>query len=128
MSIRRDADKWAEIAHERISNKLRKEKIYDTYALINSLKVEVSEQNNGNTFRGRITYNAYGIYPHLGVGKGVTGTDIAKLTGSKRKPKRWTKAVALEKNRFYEIMRDSFLKHNQVDIIKILVESLPLNF
>ena len=66
-----DIQKWAEITIERWQQRIRKFKVYNTFALLNSFQSHVETSSNGDPEKIVFTYMYYGMFPQLGVGKGV---------------------------------------------------------
>ena len=74
--------KAAEIIAENLGQSIIQRGVIDTQALLQSLDWKVI----GNTIH--ILYNYYGMYPDMGVGRGVKIADVRDFS-SKRKRKRW---------------------------------------
>lgn len=103
INIRQLAKEFPIIGKKEMSERLRK------------LRIGVSgEFESSMTFRGKVLVNGvmleidylfYGMFPDLGIGKGMTTDDVsvAKLVGSGRKKKNWTRKLAHFRHRLGEL-------------------------
>lgn len=103
INIRQLAKEFPIIGKKEMAERFRKLKIGDSGDLLNDM-----------TFRGKVLVNGvmleidyyfYGMFPDMGVGKGSAGEDvaIAKLIGSGRKRKNWTRGLAHFRHRLGEL-------------------------
>ena len=100
---------WRDIAVEEIRKKMAKLKVHDTYELIRSVQMYISD-HGADSYKATLLYNYYGIFPDMGVGKGQQAFDVSvnKLAGSTRKRKNWTREIAAQRHRFGEVLADNF--------------------
>jgi len=123
--------KWRDIAVEQIKKSLSKHKVHDTYALIRSVQMYI-QATGADSYKATLLYNYYGIFPDMGVGKGVSfgETSVAKLSGSRRKRKNWTKEIAHQRHRFGEVMAsrlaDSAVEKVSTSIREVRVVNINL--
>lgn len=111
MSIKKDtAEAWLKIAVQEIKDKINKLKVRDTGALFNSVHGSIQEISGGDAYKASLLYNYYGIFPDMGVGKGIQKGDanVGKLLGFKRKAKPWTREIAAQRHRFKEVMTTAY--------------------
>ena len=110
--------KWTSITILRLKSSLAKNNVGKTQKLLNSFTQSVNT-GNGDYLKIIITYMYYGIFPDMGVGKGI---NIAKaLTGGKFKRKR---KVWYSKTIGQEISKLSFFMAKKAgnDAAKILLD------
>lgn len=109
-----ELDKAAQIITERLGASIGKHNISDTQALLESLDWKVI----GNTIH--ILYNYYGVMREMGVGRGVTLSEVA---GSNRKPKKWaTKVLYREVVRLNQFVAEQMGKRT-VDVVANISQS-----
>lgn len=77
---------WAEIVIQRWLSKISKLDVIETSELMRSFTSAVSTDAKGNPEKVAFTFLYYGIFPDMGVGKGVTYEQIGQ---SNRTPKPW---------------------------------------
>ena len=77
---------WADIVIERWMAKISKLKIIETSELLRSFTSQVHMDANGDASKIVFTFLYYGIFPDMGVGKGVT---YEKVSQSNRRAKPW---------------------------------------
>lgn len=91
---------WAKITIERLQNRIRKNKIGHSNALINSLTFDIIAATGGERDKIIFLHNFYGMFVDMGVGRGVSisnrkdyGNDRKlesnKHLGRHRRPKKW---------------------------------------
>ncbi len=102
---------WGEIAKERLADSVEKHRVTDTHALMASIDVAAA------TDQVHISYNYYGMFVDMGVGKGVKLGDVrfnaeqkrAGIGGSRRKPKKWySKTIFREVAKLGDILASHF--------------------
>ena len=77
---------WADIVIERWMAKISKLKIIETSELLRSFTSQVHMDANGDASKIVFTFLYYGIFPDMGVGKGVP---YEKVSQSNRRAKPW---------------------------------------
>lgn len=93
---------WADIVIERWQKRMKKLKIGNSNALLRSFMSSIEVDANGNAQKIAFTYLYYGIFPDMGVGKGVP---LDKIATSNRTPKPWKNAVvSREVSKLQEIL------------------------
>lgn len=129
MTPQQVAQGWAPIAHQEIVAKLRQLKVHDTFELINTLKVTIDALSGGDMIKATVMYRYYGIYPDMGVGRGVGGgdTDVNKLIGGTRKPKRWTREIAAQRHRLIELVYEAYANRSG-EALAGLIKDVTLKF
>jgi len=92
LNISLTVEAWADIVLDRWLRKLDTMKIRDTYELVNSFMMQVKSDAGNNPERIEFAFNYYGKFVDMGVGKGISLTDIGQVE-SRRKPKKWYSPV-----------------------------------
>jgi hypothetical protein len=106
---------WAKIVIEQWVRKIRQLKIMHTRSLLQSFHHYVNTQANGNPDLIIFTFNYYGKFVDLGVGKGVT---YDKIELSNRKPKPWySKTFYSQLMKLWEILQERYCEKAQFEII-----------
>lgn len=115
INIRQLAKEFPEIGKKEMADRFRKLKIGQSGDLLNDM-----------TFRGKVLVNGvmleidyyfYGMFPDMGVGNGITLDDVtvARLVGSGRKKKNWTRKLAHFRHRlgelYTELAADEITQH-----------------
>lgn len=77
---------WAEIVIQRWISKISRLNVIDTGELMRSFTSQVYTDANGDASKIVFTFLYYGIFPDMGVGKGVP---FEKVGQSNRVPKPW---------------------------------------
>lgn len=126
--VYRSAKDWLPIAVKEIRAKLKKLKVEDSGTLIRELKGSIREVTAGSVYKAEILYHYYGIFPDMGVGKGVTRDEVRlqKMLSGGRKRKPWTREVAHQGYRFGEIMGRAMADYAVENISKSLQKKIVL--
>lgn len=124
MSKKQTADQWLKYAIVEIRKRIKKYKVEDTGALYREVTGSIQELSGGDAYKAEILHRYYGIFPDRGTGRGQSSDDvaIAKLVGSGRKRKPWTRAIAAQSHRFGEVMAEEMAK-TQIEKIKGSLDS-----
>lgn len=77
---------WADITIQRWESKISKLNIIETSELLRSFTSHVELDAKGDPFKITFTFLYYGIFPDMGVGKGVT---YEQVSDSNRRAKPW---------------------------------------
>lgn len=77
---------WAEIVIQRWLSKISRLDVIDTGELMRSFTSQVITDAAGNADKIAFTFLYYGIFPDMGVGKGITSDRVGQ---SSRRPKPW---------------------------------------
>jgi len=103
INIRALAKEFPEIAKKEMGERFRTLKIGVTGDLLNGMNFRGKVLVNG--LMVEIDYLYYGMYTDRGLGKGITGGDVAvaRLIGSGRKKKNWTRKLAGFRHRLGEL-------------------------
>jgi len=80
------AQEWADIVLERWIRNISRLKIKETGELLRSLQAHVEQDANGNPSKITFAFMYYGIFPDMGVGRGVKYDEVVS---SNRKKKPW---------------------------------------
>ena len=108
---------WADIVIERWEKRISRLRIHSSGALAKSFTSQVEADSNGNPQKVIFTFNYYGRFVDLGVGRGVP---IAKVPESKRTPKPWyNKTFFKEIHKLTEIFAERYGK-TAANAIKVL--------
>lgn len=83
---------WADIVLDRWLRKIDALKINDTYELANSFISEVISGSGGDPERIEFAFKYYGKFADMGVGKGITLSDVG-MRETKRHPRKWYSPV-----------------------------------
>lgn len=98
--------KWADIVIERWIAKIATLKIVDTSELLRSLSSQVHMDANGDASKIVFTFLYYGIFPDIGVGRGVSYNEVSQ---SNRQAKPWfSKQFYKEVLKLGHIMADRY--------------------
>ena len=107
---------WAKIVIELWERKIKKLKIRDTGAQLQSFHQHVNTQANGNPVRIIFTFNYYGKFVYRRAGKGAPH---AKVEQSNRKAKLWfSKTFYSQLMKLREILRVRYSEKTQMVIIQ----------
>jgi len=108
--LKQSADEWLKIAVKEIRTRIKKLRVHESGELYRTLHGSIHEISKGDRYRAALLYNYYGIFPDIGVGKGVPKDEVRlqKLLQGGRRAKPWTRAVAHQSHRFGDIMRDAY--------------------
>lgn len=83
-----ELDKAGRIIAEHLQDSITQMKVYDSMALFESIRWNVV----GDAIH--ILYNYYGMFPDMGVGKGIPISEVAMMRGSGgRRAKKWYSPV-----------------------------------
>lgn len=108
---------WADIVIERWEAKIHKLNISSTGALLKSFTSQVELDADGNAQKILFTFNYYGRFVDMGVGRGVP---IAKVPSSNRRPKPWyNKTFFSQVNKLAHILAERYGK-TAANSVKIL--------
>ena len=80
------AQAWADIVLDRWKKRMEALNIGDTGALLKSLQAQVAADSNGDPAKITFVFLYYGRFPDMGVGRGVTLSDVPD---PRRKVKPW---------------------------------------
>jgi len=80
--------KWAEIVIERWKVRMAALGVGDTGELLKSFEAQVVMDSNGDPAKITFTFLYYGRFTDMGVGRGVTLSDVPDVTGN-RQVKPW---------------------------------------
>lgn len=121
---------WLDIAVKEIRAKLQKLKVHDSYELIRSVSAAIQQTSGGDIHKAEILYNYYGIFPDMGVGKGVPRDEVRlqKMLEGSRKRKPWTREVAHQAHRFGDMIGQHYADHAIESIAKDLRKKISFNF
>jgi len=112
---------WAKIVIERWEQKIERLKITRTGKLAGSLAQHVYTQANGNPEKIQFTFEYYGKFQDMGVGRGVK---IAQVEGSNRKRKPWYSPVFFgQVKELSRILADKYAQKGQLSIVTSFKES-----
>lgn len=126
MPKKQSAEKWLSIAVPAIREKITKLKVGETGALLNSVGGTTKATETEVT--AVLQYLFYGIFPDMGVGKGITmaSRDEAKLLGFKRKRKNWTREIANQRHIFSDIMTSEFADDAIREVLKMIPQTVVM--
>lgn len=126
--IKQTAEGWLKIAIKQIRAKIRKLRIGQSGDLERSLEGKVSPYRTG--YRAELYYRFYGIFPDMGVGKGVPQDEVKlqKQLGGRRKPKRWTREVAHQGHRFGDVIGRKMADVTIENVSKSLNKKIRMDF
>lgn len=77
---------WADIVIERWQKRMTEFDVGDTGALVKSFQAQVTADSNGDPAKVTFAFLYYGRFPDMGVGRGVTLSDVPSPT---RQVKPW---------------------------------------
>jgi hypothetical protein len=96
---------WGAITVENLRESAMKKDVHDSLSLIDSIEWNLVEDAI------HVMYNYYGMFPDMGVGKGVPISEV-RSSDNKRRPKKWySKQMYREVARLSEILGDYFGDH-----------------
>lgn len=120
-------DDWARYTAERLKKSLQKKRIGHSGDLENSLLYALKGTAGGDVTSIEHTFNYYGKFVDMGVGKGQKiedvkeNGDLISLLGGGRKPKKWfSKRYHFEVNKLELIMAEKFGEQGQRVIIETI--------
>lgn len=124
------AQGWLKVAIKEIRARLQKLRIGQSGELLQSISGQVKTLEAGVRYEAEIHYNYYGIFPDMGVGKGVSSGDVKleRQLGGGRRRKPWTRAVAAQSHRFGETMHNTFAAHYQKELTKDIPGKITMRF
>lgn len=97
---------WADIVIQRWETKISRLGIIETQELLRSFTSQVELDAQGDPFKITFTFLYYGIFPDMGVGKGVKYDQVA---GSNRRAKPWySKQLASEIRKLAGFMAERY--------------------
>lgn len=106
---------WADIVIERWETKIERLKIGHSGNLVNSFYHHVKTQANGNVELITFSFEYYGKFVDMGVGRGVK---IADVEFSNRRPKPWySKVFFSQLEKLKDILADKYATKAQLAII-----------
>jgi len=106
---------WANIVLERWIRNIIRLKVIDTGELLRSLQHQVEIDSNGDPQKITFAFVYYGIFPEMGVGKGIKYGEE-----SERKKKPWySKQMMREVNIFGRIMAEMY-GEQAVDAMRLI--------
>jgi len=117
---------WANIVEQIWADKMIKLNIHDSYALGDSLIHKISE-NGGMPTSIEFSFNYYGKFVDMGVGKGTKIGDVAenktsrrlegKQTGNRRRAKPWyASTMYAERMKLIEILAEKYAHRAAITI------------
>jgi hypothetical protein len=106
INLRALAKEFPVIAKKEMAERFRKLKIGQSGLLLNDMSFRGKVLVNGIVVE--IDYWYYGVFVDLGVGKGISLDDvtIARMVGSGRRKKNWTRKLAAFRHRLGELYTD----------------------
>lgn len=108
---------WADIVIQRWETKISRLGIIETQELLRSFTSQVELDAQGDPFKILFTFLYYGIFPDMGVGKGVKYDQVA---GSNRRAKPWySKQFAAEVRKLAGFMAERYGERAQ-EAIKLI--------
>lgn len=115
---------WADIVIERWERKIERLKIGHSGTLSKSFYHHVKTQSNGNPELITFTFEHYGKFVDMGVGRGVT---IAEVESSNRRPKPWySKSFFSQIEKLKELLAGKYESKAQLAIITN-IENKPVD-
>lgn len=97
---------WADIVIQRFESRIVKLNVVETSELLKSFTSQVTLDAAGDPVKIVFTFLYYGIFPDMGVGKGVK---YDQVSGSNRQPKPWySKQLAAEVSKLGRIMAEKY--------------------
>lgn len=93
---------WGAITVENLQESAMKYDVHDTVALIESLEWQLVEDAI------HILYNYYGMFPDMGVGKGVPISEVRESDNGRRAKKWYSKQMYREVARLGELLQQHF--------------------
>jgi hypothetical protein len=106
---------WADIVIERWEQKIERLNIGSSGQLIKSFYHTVQTQSNGNPELIVFTFEYYGKFVDMGVGRGVT---IEEVEFSNRRPKAWySKTFFSQLEKLKELLAEKYARKSQLAII-----------
>lgn len=126
--MKETAEAWLSVAIKEIKAKIKKLRIGKTQELYNSIEGNVKPHGPG--YRAELYYRYYGIFPDMGVGRGVPQDEVRlqKQLGGTRKPKRWTKEIAHQSHRFGEVLGKRMADQTIENVSKSLNKKINMKF
>ncbi|MBE0663736.1 MAG: hypothetical protein IH597_14875 [Bacteroidales bacterium] len=91
--LRLTVEAWADIVMDNWLDKIDKLKIGLSWQLEDSLKSTLISNAGGLPERVEFTFNYYGKFVDMGVGKGVTIDMVKDRSDHRRRPKKWYSAT-----------------------------------
>ncbi|MFA9219889.1 MAG: hypothetical protein ACEQSL_01740 [Sediminibacterium sp.] len=130
---------WARVAVEHLHTRMDKLKIGVTAQLRESLKYRLVRGANGMIDRVTFSFNLYGRYVDMGVGKGVSSGHLKEVRvyrraiglkglgpNAHRRPKKWAnKGFTAEFHRLQELMQES-ITNTITPSIRNVLSSTPI--
>lgn len=114
---------WANIVIERWETKLQRLNIRHTGKLADSFHQHVVTQANGNPELIVFTFEYYGKFVDMGVGRGVT---IEQVASSNRRPKPWySKQFFSQIEKLKDILAEKYGQKAQFEIITQVAQISP---
>nr|WP_321357177.1 hypothetical protein [uncultured Draconibacterium sp.] len=106
---------WADIVIERWEQKIERLGIMSTGALLRSFYHTVQTQSNGDPELIIFTFEYYGKFVDMGVGRGVT---VEEVEFSNRRPKAWySKVFFSQLEKLKELLAAKYARKAQLEII-----------
>ena len=106
---------WADIVIERWETKIARLKIGSSGQLIKSFHQHVQAQANGNPELITFTFEYYGKFVDMGVGRGVKIEDVSS---SNRRPKQWySKVFFSQLEKLKDILVEKYSRKAQFTIL-----------
>ena len=108
---------WADIVIQRFESRIVKLNVVETSELLRSFTSQVTLDSRGDPVKIVFTFLYYGIFPDMGVGKGVK---YDQVSSSNRRPKPWySKQFAAEVAKLGRIMAEKYGARAQ-DAIRLI--------
>ena len=122
------AQGWLKFALKEIKDKIRKLKIGQSGTLERT--VDGSVKKHGPGWKAEIRSRYYGIFPDMGVGRGVPRDEVRlqKQLGGRRKAKRWTREVAHQGHRFGELIGRGMADQATQSVSKSMDKKITMKF
>jgi len=123
------ADAWAKITVQRWQKNIRKLKIGNSKTLYNSFANDVIGAANGDLIKIDFTFQYYGKFVDMGVGKGTKLSDGKQsrtsrrvgvnMLGGRRGPKKWySRTLFAETMKLTEIMTEQYGNRGRFTVIE----------
>ena len=114
-NLKLTVEAWADIVIERWETKIQRLNIRHTGKLADSFHQHVQTQANGNPELIVFTFEYYGKFVDMGVGRGVT---FEQVEFSNRRPKAWySKVFFSQLEKLKDILSEKYARKGQLTIL-----------
>lgn len=115
---------WADIVIDNWEQKVHALGISYSYDLVESFKNEVISEANGDAARIEFTFNYYGKFVDMGVGRGVS-LEEASQTWHRRKKKPWySKVFFSEIKKLTDIVAEKYARKGAMMIVENMADNM----